>query len=116
MAVADYHPSQDELEAFCQGTLAEPLCPGVETHLSECPVCQHRAAEAPSDTFVDLLRSVRVQEHTLSDTPGVGASASLTSAWEPPLGQLDATPPAELADHPRYRLIRLLGSGGMGAV
>src|SRR5438067_215702 len=81
--------------------------PGVETHLSECPACQERAAEPPSDTFVDLLRSVRVREHTLADTPGAGTSPSVTSAWGTPPGQIDAVPPAELADHPRYRLLRL---------
>src|SRR5437763_698810 len=116
MPVTDHHPSREELEAFCRGTLDESLCPGVETHLSECPACQERAAEPPSDTFVDLLRSVRVREHTLADTPGAGTSPSVTSAWGTPPGQIDAVPPAELADHPRYRLLRLLGSGGMGTV
>ena len=59
-----------------------------------------------------ILRTVQTRLESLAPTP-VGPSETL--AWEP---QPDAAPgpPPALAEHPRYRPIRLLGSGGMGTV
>src|SRR5262249_50403076 len=62
----------------------------------------------PDDALVQLVRSATGSANTFAeagattDTPGGAASA-------PEI-------PVELADHPRYRVLGLLGRGGMGAV
>jgi hypothetical protein len=49
--------------------------------------------------------------------PAVAPTAPVASTPAEPAAPLDPTAlPAELADHPRYRITRLLGQGGMGAV
>ncbi len=82
------HPADADLDAFALGTLSDDAQASVEAHLSGCPACVARAAETRRDPLTELLASAA--------TP--------------------AGPPPELAGHPKYRVIRLLGQGGMGAV
>src|SRR6516164_7201005 len=57
MAVADVHPTVEELTAFTLGTLDEEAQAPIEVHVASCTSCQERAATAPGDRFVELLRS-----------------------------------------------------------
>jgi WD40 repeat protein len=134
MAVAEAHPKVEELVAFILGTLADEKHASIEAHVADCVTCQERAAVAPSDTFVELLRSL----HTFSgrgaetvaeaqaQTPERLTAASETVTVPPAMAparsvegdgpkMLDALP-AELVCHERYRVVRLVGAGGMGAV
>ena len=64
---------------------------------------------APPDTFQDLLRSAETSAPEFLDTP----SFALTQPWAAPSR---TEIPAGLVGHPRYRLARVIGAGGMGTV
>jgi serine/threonine protein kinase len=135
MAVAKDHPGVEELAAFTLGTLDDETDASIGAHVASCTSCQERAAHAPDDTFVELLRSVHTRPGLGADTvaelaaqvqtpPPLAAdpAALLALAVAAPVqaesdrGEVPDAMPAELACHERYRVVRLLGAGGMGAV
>jgi WD40 repeat protein len=136
MGAIDTHPSAQELAAFTLGTLADDAHLSIEAHVAVCSFCQERAAVAPDDGLVELLRTAHaragcqadtsVEAANLARTPTSPATAdlSLTHAQTDDRhcdGDLETTDfddvvPAELASHGRYRIRRRLGRGGMGAV
>ena len=136
MAVADVHPSVEELTAFMRGTLDEETQESIEAHVAACTSCQERAAVAPDDSFVELVRSVHAGMAGGADTVLVAGAQSQTPVPPEAVVKTDALLPAvalsapaesdcpevpealppELARHERYRVVRLLGAGGMGAV
>jgi tRNA A-37 threonylcarbamoyl transferase component Bud32 len=129
MAVADVHPSIEELVAFTLGTLGEETQAPIEDHVAACRSCQERAAVAPGDNLVELVRRVRARTSRGAETfadpaaqaqtpvvlPAVAGTEALAPAESDRPEVPDALPP-ELARHERYRVVRLLGVGGMGAV
>jgi WD40 repeat protein/serine/threonine protein kinase len=129
MAVADAHPSIEELTAFTLGTLDEETQAPIEAHVAACTSCQERAAVAPGDNLVELVRRVRPRTGRRADTfvdtaaqvqtpvplSAVAETDALMLAESDRPEAPDALPP-ELARHERYRVVRLLGVGGMGAV
>jgi serine/threonine protein kinase len=126
MSNACTHPSDIVLKDFLLGKLSDPDELAVESHLAVCPECQARAcASRADDTFVELLASVGTKvdaERRAARTPSPGLSpseCSSTQIWNsdvPVAGMVKAVAPPGLNDHPRYRLVRLLGFGGMGSV
>jgi WD40 repeat protein/serine/threonine protein kinase len=136
MTVAEVHPSDEELTAFTLGTLSDEAQASIEDHVATCTSCQERAAIAPGDSFVELVRSVRVHTSQEADTFVEAAAQVQTPTPLAPVAETeglapvvalcvsaesgrpeipDAIPP-ELVGHARYRVVRLLGSGGMGVV
>src|SRR5262249_28575990 len=133
MAVADVHPSIEELTAFTLGTLDEETQASIEAHVAACTSFPERAAVAPRRNLVELVRRVRARPGRRADTfveaaaqvqtPLLLSAVAVTDALTPAVAPSasaesgrpevpDALPP-ELAHHERYRVVRLLGAGGM---
>ena len=68
MAVAEAHPSAEELTAFTLGTLDEEAQAPIEIHVASCTSCQERAANTPGDRFVEVLRSTYARTSRGADT------------------------------------------------
>lgn len=102
------HPTQAELESFFHGTLAECDRQRVEDHVGQCETCCDVLRTIPHDPLVE-----RIHAATSSIDDGLTPVDVRTPAFQ----EEDAgTIPSALLDHPRYRIIRQLGQGGMGIV
>ncbi|MFN3150133.1 serine/threonine protein kinase [Bremerella sp.] len=102
------HPSRDELESFFHGTLAEHVRQRIEDHIGHCDTCCDVLRTIPHDPLVE-----RIHAATSSIDDGLTEIASRTPVFDEQEG---GTIPTALLDHPRYRIIRQLGQGGMGVV
>ncbi|HUT88816.1 MAG TPA: serine/threonine-protein kinase [Thermoguttaceae bacterium] len=89
------HPPRKQLEAFASGTLQDDQIAEVEKHLGACETCLRALETLPEHRMVLLLRKAA------GELPGEAAQTAI---------------PEALRDHPRYRVVRRLGSGGMGVV
>jgi serine/threonine protein kinase len=98
--------------AFAQGRLSDEGLVQLSAHLDDCVECRQTVEGIADDTLVSLLRAAHTE-------PKRDELASPTEAVTlPPVGPAQTSPglPAELTDHPRYRVQELLGVGGMGSV
>jgi uncharacterized protein (TIGR03067 family) len=96
------HPSDENLSDFFHGRLPADEAAVVEEHLAHCEPCCLLVENTPNDSFMGRLRAA----HELPSVDTLVDLASNTLLEEP----------GELANHPRYRVVRPLGRGGMGAV
>lgn len=100
------HPSREKLVAFGQGRLATEAAEVVAEHVAECESCCEVLGEVANDTLADQIRATGA-DTTVDLRDGVSSR---------PSGIDRQTIPPDLVDHPRYRMVRLLGAGGMGTV
>ncbi|MBI5761487.1 MAG: protein kinase [Planctomycetales bacterium] len=104
--VASIHPSHEQLAAFSSGALSPAEQAVVEQHVAHCDQCCETLKAVPADTLIERLRTANtsVDETLLTDVqPRVAVPGG---------GSL----PKDLAEHPRYRIVKQLGAGGMGVV
>src|SRR5262245_48089018 len=125
------HPTDRELHSFLLGKLADPEHRQVESHLADCEECGRRALSTPADdTLTELLAAARTalgRGRAAARTPPLDGSPTPPAfapslAWAAPGADATglapphpAAPPA-LATHAKYRVVRRLGTGGMGTV
>lgn len=102
------HPTREELSAYSLGQLPEDRAVAIDSHISHCEPCCETIVELSSeDTFAGLLReaaNVPAEQTGDSDFPSEAISTSRDNT------------PAELAGHPKYEIVGLIGKGGMGDV
>ncbi|QDU30874.1 Serine/threonine-protein kinase PknB [Anatilimnocola aggregata] len=103
-SIAPEHPSPASLLAYGQGRLSPAEMIAVESHLGSCTTCCEALASTPDDTLL-----IRARE---AATSGFRASDKTVPAKPAKLHEI----PQPLRDHARYRVLGLLGAGGMGAV
>jgi serine/threonine protein kinase len=124
------HPSVEALRALSLGKLDDAEAAALLSHLAGCPECCRKAAAAAGDSFVERLRDAQVsfdsflpsgatpeatQAYQASDTSGGERGAGKdTAAWANP--RVTPFPQEFPATFGRYRILKLLGRGGMGAV
>ncbi len=110
----------EKLRTFGLGQLDAGEASAVEEHISQCQACCRTLAEVGPDTLVEMLRNARpipemvAESGTVAGThwPGEDVPVRPSAGEGPaPIGL-----PPELMNHSRYRVLALVGSGGMGAV
>src|SRR5262249_45448456 len=112
------HPSAPDLTAFALGKLEPAAADTVAQHITTCDTCRAKVAAASADGLVGLLRNAAKAGTT--SAPAVTPSPSADPGHQTEAGGRRAAGPealpAELVDHPRYRVVKVLGGGGMGVV
>ena len=99
MSAVQDHPTHQQLAAFLWGQLDNVEQAAIESHVAVCAVCCKILGEIPDDTMLGRLREA-------------GKSSGVPVVLSSKAAQL----PTELRDHPRYKIERFLGAGGMGLV
>ncbi len=115
MSAANHdHPDRSDLEAFGVGLLDPARSAVVEKHVADCASCCAVIQKAPDDTLVNQLREAVTPPPEAAPVEAI-ASGQATFGI-PSAAAVPVEAPDDLARHARYRLLKLLGAGGMGAV
>jgi hypothetical protein len=112
-----HHPGHERLAAYASGRTDEAESAEIENHLGTCEPCCEQVESLPRDPL-DVLLKKATAARPAPEEPGENlAPKSLEGPKKKGAAARAGSPvPAALARHSRYRLLRRLGSGGMGVV
>jgi formylglycine-generating enzyme required for sulfatase activity len=124
VTAATSHPAHDQLVRFGRGLLPAEDRPAVEAHVATCDECTARLTALDADSLGQLLlqapQPAACPNSTMLPHSLGGATSPFTGLPSPaevtPEGEGPGIIPEPLREHPRYRVLRLLGRGGMGNV
>src|SRR5690606_33294192 len=95
------------------GRLEQDQAMAIESHLEECDACCETLLDLKDDTFVALVRE---SPEAVTADGAEDPSHDQTLVAPPSEEAKPAGLPEELTNHPRYRVLELIGRGGMGDV
>ncbi len=119
MSVAT-HPTSETLAAFARGDLPSAELASVAEHIGGCAACCAILSGVPDDTLSGLAREAGAASNKspgpTGKTPAAAPTVGTAGGGVPKSAPDDDGIPAPLTDHPRYKVLRELGAGGMGVV
>jgi serine/threonine protein kinase len=134
------HPPKLHLAALAIGKLKPDAASKVQSHVSDCGECQRYLAATPPNQFAELIRQAKFRaaeqntqvsglSSTISSLPkAIPGHPTFTNPHSAAAPSSSSTPgvvqhalsagelPPELFTQSKYRILRMLGRGGMGTV
>ena len=114
---APTHPSPNQLAEFAAGKMVDAQAEAVARHLDACSACSKIVNALPPDSLTGRLQDAQRVHRPDPTLSWDGSAPSGLGALLPPGDTgLPLDVPAQLAEHPKFRVLRQLGRGGMGVV
>jgi serine/threonine protein kinase len=109
------HPSDETLSGLAKNLLAPDDTVVVQQHVSRCKRCQSVMDEFRMENSIG--NSVATEPSKLTEpVPSPSPKNVASKQTEPKPDKQTVSIPIELRDHPQYKVLSLIGRGGMGNV